>query len=60
MTGNHEYQRDLAARLVAADGAEAALEFARENGWDGLVQRIEALIRSRSDRRPGGSGDDPS
>ena len=55
MFGNQEYQRDMAARLVAADGAEAALEFARENGWDGLARQIEALAPEATVGAPAGA-----
>ena len=40
--GNHTYQRQMAESLVAAMGAGRAVGFALENGWDGVVELLQA------------------
>ncbi len=40
METNLNYQRRLAETLVAGLGLEAAMDFARENDWDGVLARM--------------------
>ena len=40
METNLNYQRRLAETLVAGLGNEAAMDFARENDWDGVLARM--------------------
>ncbi len=40
METNLNYQRRLAETLVAGLGIEAAMDFARENDWDGVLARM--------------------
>ena len=42
MERNHEYQRRLAQSLIRGFGVEAALDFALENRWDGVLAHIVA------------------
>ena len=42
METNLNYQRRLAETLVAGLGIEAAMDFARENDWDGVLARMGA------------------
>ncbi len=46
METNLNYQRRLAETLVAGLGIEAAMDFARENDWDGVLAQMR-------ERRPG-------
>ncbi len=46
METNLNYQRRLAETLVAGLGIDAAMDFARENDWDGVLARMR-------ERRPG-------
>ena len=50
--GNREYQREMAAALIASDGLDAALQTCLNNGWEGvmhvlLATRIAAPTRAR-------------
>ena len=40
METNLNYQRRLAETLVAGLGIEAAMDFARENNWDGVLAQM--------------------
>ncbi len=40
METNLNYQRRLAETLVAGLGIEAAMDFARENDWDGVFAQM--------------------
>ncbi len=40
METNLNYQRRLAESLVAGLGIEAAMDFARENDWDGVLAQM--------------------
>ena len=42
METNLNYQRRLAETLVAGLGIEAAMDFARENDWHGVLARMGA------------------
>ena len=42
METNLNYQRRLAETLVAGLGIEAAMDFARENAWDGVLAQMSA------------------
>ena len=50
--GNRDYQRELAAALIASDGLDAALQTCLNNGWEGvmhvlLATRIAAPTQAR-------------
>ncbi len=51
METNLNYQRRLAETLVTGLGIEAAMDFARENDWDGVLARMCAT------GAPDGGGD---
>ena len=51
METNLNYQRRLAETLVTGLGVEAAMDFARENDWNGV------LAQMRATSVPGGGGD---
>ncbi len=40
METNLNYQRRLAETLVSGLGLEAAMDFARENDWDGVLAQM--------------------
>ncbi len=40
METNLKYQRRLAETLVTGLGVEAAMDFARENDWDGVLAQM--------------------
>ncbi len=40
METNLNYQRRLAETLVTGLGVEAAMDFARENDWDGVLAQM--------------------
>ena len=42
METNLTYQRRLAETLVAGLGIEAAMDFARDNDWDGVLAQMSA------------------
>ena len=49
---NRDYQRAMAAALIASDGLDAALQTCLNNGWDGvahvlLATRIVAPTQAR-------------
>ncbi len=50
--GNHEYQQGLAQSLVASLGADSALDFCVQNGWNGVYSSVAALARSKSPTTP--------
>lgn len=39
-TGNHDYQRELAEKLVRSIGLEEAIQVARDNQWYGVLMEI--------------------
>lgn len=43
MHENRNYQRELAECLVRAIGIDEALEFARSNHWDGVLDQIQSV-----------------
>jgi len=47
--GNRLYQRQLAYNLVHSLGADGAIDFCSQNGWDGtlcLVLEVKRLTRT--------------
>lgn len=40
--GNRDYQREMAAALIASDGLDDALQTCLNNGWDGVAHVLLA------------------
>lgn len=38
---NHDYQRQFADSLIDSLGVQEAMNFALENGWDGVLARFK-------------------
>lgn len=43
-----DYQRELAERLIEDDDIEDAIEFARENQWEGVLSWLLGLRQEKS------------
>jgi hypothetical protein len=43
MYENQEYQRQMAVSLVVTMGVNAAVEFARINHWEGVLDQIDRV-----------------
>ncbi len=40
--GNRDYQREMAAALIASDGLDTALQTCLNNGWEGITHVLLA------------------
>ena len=40
--GNRDYQREMAAALIASDGLDGALQTCLNNGWEGVMHVLLA------------------
>ena len=43
MHENRNYQRELADSLIKSDGLDAAVDLARTNHWEGVLQQIHGI-----------------
>ncbi len=40
--GNRDYQREMAAALIASEGLDSALRTCVDNGWEGVMHMLLA------------------
>ena len=48
MSQTTDYQRQLAERLIESDDFEDAIDFARENQWEGVLNWLLVLRREKN------------